>query len=550
VLVSIIAIVPLNILSFFMVRRISALYQDKLIESYNARLELYTADLDAKLAGINNTVRDYLTAARLSLLNFGPSESEAVAFTRIYEDIKRIRASVDIESVSYVRDNKTGLIAVSHSPYQYGYRELAEVKEAMSERAAYGVDSSYTLLASGGTVFLVKRYEFARFSFGLLFDAADILNGAAGILNSEQTVLKARDGRGEAELSSSGIRLTGTESAAPDSVTASLSVIEFDIVQVMPDGYAAGALPVIVKNLWIMAFVSVLALPLVWLIAAYNVLRPLKNVGYALKEIEKGNLAYRLGDRTGTFQMDYIYRAVNHMAEEIQSLIVDSYEREIEKLKTEAINLRLQIKPHMLLNCLNTISSLAQSGMNRQIIDFSMYLAKYFRYTTRQSDALTPLEKEVELAGNFIDIQKVRFPGAFEFSVTIEPGAEHFNVPPLVIVSFVENAVKHALVADRCIKISVTARLADGFLHVGIIDTGGGISPGVLERIRNGEAMRDRMGDHLGVWNSRRRLKLYYGDAAILDIQSEEGQGAYVSLIIPPESHFIKAEGRDEYIDS
>ena len=197
-------------------------------------------------------------------------------------------------------------------------------------------------------------------------------------------------------------------------------------------------------------------------------------------------------------------------------------------------NLRLQVNPHMLLNSFNMIYSLAQSRNFQCIQEYSLLLVEYFRYALKETDRFVTVEKEMEFVENYVNIQKIRFPGAFTSVHRIQPDCAEALVPPLLIENFVENAMKYALVSGSTIEVLINIRQEEKHLLISICDTGRGIKPEILDCLKRGEIYRDKMGkEHIGVWNCRRRMEVFYGDAASMKITSSLGQGTQVWLDVP-----------------
>ena len=70
-------------------------------------------------------------------------------------------------------------------------------------------------------------------------------------------------------------------------------------------------------------------------------------------------------------------------------------------------------------------------------------------------------------------------------------------------------------------------------LVIAIIDSGNGMNSERLEKLRRGEVITDNIGNHIGIWNLRRRLHLIYGDAAVINISSAVSEGTQVWVKIP-----------------
>jgi len=526
--VSVLVIVPLNVLTLILLQEIVTVYEDRLIYSHQSQLDQHAAHLDSMLRHAENQVSAYLSAVQVNIMIFGTEGSNEVEFIRIFNEVRRIRNAVDLPSLGYVRDNVSGLSAVSAAPTAHAYTHLMQVNAALDYMAATGgFMAGYTPFFVDENAYLLQMYMFSRFSFGILIDINRLLDEIP-VMGHGTAYLLAIDG--EETIPGYIEPATGPNLL---NLTSSLPSLGYYIVYTVHRDQLVEAVPTMVRTLRILAILSVLALPLIGLVTAYHVIRPLKAVVNALSEVEKGNLDYQLEGKTGTFQMDYIYHVVNHMSRELKSLIIDAYEQEIEKLKTDALNLRLQVRPHMLLNSLNTIYSLALSKEHEQVMHFSNHLIQYFRYVLRQESALVPLREEIAFIKHHLEIQKIRYPNSFVIEYQIDPLAEEVRIPPLIIENFVENAAMHALNIGNCINIKLTVEMQDNRLFIEISDNGRGIDPEIMAQISRGDIINDRMGNHIGIWNCRQRLKLYYDDKASLQIESAIGEGTKVYLELP-----------------
>lgn len=271
---------------------------------------------------------------------------------------------------------------------------------------------------------------------------------------------------------------------------------------------------------------------LLWWVLRRLILYPLHLLQKGMKQLEEENLTYRIAysKKAESSEFLYIYDTFNHMAEELGM----SREKDIKMYQVQLDNLRLQVNPHMLLNSFNMIYSLAQVKNYECIQEFSLHLVEYFRYALKETEALVPLRKEMHFVESYTEIQKIRFPGAFTSVYRIEKDLECAMVPPLLIQNFVENAMKYALVPGKCIEVLINIRSEEERLLISVCDTGSGIKEEILEKIRSGQAYTDKHGQkHIGIWNCRRRMEVFYGSSARMDIVSERGEGTQIWLDLP-----------------
>ncbi len=191
--------------------------------------------------------------------------------------------------------------------------------------------------------------------------------------------------------------------------------------------------------------------------------------------------------------------------------------------------LQNQINPHFLFNTLNSISSLVRFDPDRAR-DLIIKLASILRRLLRSSDAFVPLREELDFVDDYLDIEVVRF-GQDKLHVIkdLDPASLDVAVPSMLLQPLVENSIKHGL-SSRIEggSIWLSSKLQDGMLHLEVADDGVGMGAAILLEKPSGLG-----GTGIGMANVAERLKVLYGDAARMTIDSHEGKGTSVRLRLP-----------------
>ena len=192
------------------------------------------------------------------------------------------------------------------------------------------------------------------------------------------------------------------------------------------------------------------------------------------------------------------------------------------KLATEARLAALQsrVHPHFLFNTLNSISSLIPADPERaeRLIERMAALLRFSMEEHR--GGLVPLQQELKVVHDYLEIEKARLGKRLEFRV--EPPGELSTVaiPPLSVQTLVENAIKYAVAPNReGGEIRVQAMRNNGSASIEVADTGQGFS---LDWAPAGH----------GIDNLRNQLAVLFGDAAALSVHHSEGWNR-VSLKVP-----------------
>lgn len=302
------------------------------------------------------------------------------------------------------------------------------------------------------------------------------------------------------------------------------------------------------KAVHFMVFLYLILIPVLYLFLRRLVLRPLRNVIGAHRQLRKGNQDYRIGEAANSTEFGEVYESFNIMADELKTLKIESYEKEIERQKMELRNLQLQIRPHFLLNTFNLIYTLAQRGENESIQEVILYLSDYFRYIFRSHKELELFPKELKMIRGYIKMASIRYSGRIEFVCDIEPELDFVRTPPLLIHNFIENSVKYGMKKEGVLHITLTGEYENGKVIFYVVDDGNGMSREELERERrllSGVEEADNPASHVGLVNSMKRLSYFYGEQAAIELDSEPGQMMCSKIEFP-----YDLEDEDESVDS
>jgi LytS/YehU family sensor histidine kinase len=195
---------------------------------------------------------------------------------------------------------------------------------------------------------------------------------------------------------------------------------------------------------------------------------------------------------------------------------------EIEKQVAES-RLRLlqaQIEPHFLFNSLASVKRLyeREPGKGRALL---RNMTDYLHLATngaRQKDAR--LGDEIALARSFLAIFQVRMGGRLRVQVDVPAGLESALVPPLMVGTLVENAIKHGIgprASGGTLSLSASAR--EGLLEIGVADDGVGF--------------KARSGFGVGLANIRARLETLFASAGELELATNAEGGITATIRLP-----------------
>ena len=178
-----------------------------------------------------------------------------------------------------------------------------------------------------------------------------------------------------------------------------------------------------------------------------------------------------------------------------------------EKTQAELAFLKTQINPHFLYNSLNYLYSLAYP-VSDKLAHAIIKLSDLMRYMLHESqDGKVELQKEVDYLHNYLAIYRLRFEDNFFVNFTIQGQVNGQRVPALVLIPFVENALKHGVVDNPAAPVSIALQLEGQNLYFEVSN-------------RISQNQKDQT-TGIGLPNIRRRLDLLYPGKYNLEVHND-----------------------------
>lgn len=183
-------------------------------------------------------------------------------------------------------------------------------------------------------------------------------------------------------------------------------------------------------------------------------------------------------------------------------------------------SLESRLHPHFLFNTLNSISALIQEDapLAERMVE---RLAALLRFSLDSNHRRAiPLEQELKIAVDYLEIEKARFGERLDYSVNVPAEFNNLSVPPFLVQTLVENSVKYAVAVKReGGEIRIRARAIGKRVRIEVWDDGAGFTEDAI------------VAGH-GLDNLRARLAALFGDEANLEMSKEDGF-AIVAVSLP-----------------
>jgi two-component sensor histidine kinase len=193
--------------------------------------------------------------------------------------------------------------------------------------------------------------------------------------------------------------------------------------------------------------------------------------------------------------------------------------------------LQAQVEPHFLFNTLASVHSLIRQDPERAEATLEA-LVDHLRVTlpklrTDVGNAHSSLADQLEVCRSYLSVMRVRMGTRFSFLIDVDPALQGHPFPPLLLISLVENAIKHGIeratgAGQIAIEAAVVSRGDTAQLAVNVIDTGAGL--------------RTTAATGTGLANIREQLAARFGPRGSLALQDRAAGGVIATIRVPYEA--------------
>ena len=280
---------------------------------------------------------------------------------------------------------------------------------------------------------------------------------------------------------------------------------------------------------------SLLLIPILILIGIYlskRIVKPITLLSDASRRIEEGELGVTV-PLNGGDELGRLGQSFSHMSLRMKELIDRTYKEEIELKNAQILALQSRINPHFINNALEDINWQARMEGSESISSMVSSLSVLLNASMAKQDRrLVTLREEMEVAEAYIYFIQQRFGNDLTIIREIGEKAMDGVLPLLTIQPLLENAVEHGIAPAGGGTITIRCDLNDACMRIEIINTGRGTEKEDRERIEaalNGQPT----GKHLGLANIVNRLRLIYGEAVTIRVDTDQPGQTSVSIVLP-----------------
>ena len=361
-------------------------------------------------------------------------------------------------------------------------------------------------------------------------------NGGWAVLDKNDQLL-ASEGAQELvkKLQTSENSWNGTKDLAGTKVIGYGNLCGFGVRTVISVGYG-NIFSILKPTLFIVLVGLIVVLGIAFLVSyaiSYRFTKPVTRMIQSIQAFGKPDLNARMEDSSiqEFHDMGIVF---NEMADRIEYLITQVYEKEIVAARSQVKYLQSQINPHFQFNILAMLSLKAKMAGNEEVYDglnaFSRLMqSKIFR----EKEIKIKVKEELEIVQFYLYLQKSRYQDKLSYEVKLEDEKIGEDlIPRLLIEPLVENAVSHGLEPKRG-KGNLQVLLYEReMLYIWVKDDGVGVCRNQTKAEENKEKTPHT---HVGWENTKKMLRILYGDHYKFQVWSEPGKGTEIEIAVPIE---------------
>lgn len=197
--------------------------------------------------------------------------------------------------------------------------------------------------------------------------------------------------------------------------------------------------------------------------------------------------------------------------------------------------LRSQMTPHFIFNSLSVLQGMILNREDKKAVSYLSKFSKLLRITLENSrDKTVSLNQELIAVENYLKLQNIEENKSYEYRVIVDDSIDRsiFNIPPMLIQPFIENAVEHGFENDQeTRKIDVHLNYLNKKLICTITDNGMGINFQRENKIQDKKSLATTItSERLNILSKDFNME---GSIALEDRQKDEQRGTVVTLVIP-----------------
>ena len=254
-------------------------------------------------------------------------------------------------------------------------------------------------------------------------------------------------------------------------------------------------------------------------------------------QISKHSVSLRPPTSSSSNELELLRDSFDQLCSQLDQAVNEAAMSRTCELESRMMALESQINPHFLYNTFAMIQTMADDNGLSDISTISRDLSTLLRYSVAADSTPVTISSEMEACSLYLRIMYQRHCTQLSYTIHMDPQLEQCPIPRMILQPLVENCFKHGFKNSDQWLLDVRAVHDADSWYITIRDNGVGFSPDVIKHIRLAVECKelipylDEAGDkHIGLINVGLRMKLFFGDDLIFDIENLPEGGSLVRL--------------------
>lgn len=455
-------------------------------------------------------------------------------FTDFQENLKKLR--IDFTEFQYQMDSPiTFFIETRDIPHffnasslQLPYLDYVQLKDHLKtyDKDSDGTSQKWQRISLNQRDYLLKSLHYKGKAIYAIISTQDILKPLQK-LNIGKKGRLAIDLPNQIHASDSLIQADSTQTHLP-----------FDLYVTVDYGDVFRTNIVLETLLSLVPLIIAVLSTVLILYIRQRMIQPMKRLTQRLSQLDAASTKLDVIEDQGILEIDQANHKLNQVLIHMKDLQIRAYHAQLNLKKVELNYLKNQVRPHFYLNMLSMIHSMLQTKNYKEIEELTKVTSNYLRHLFQAHQDFNRLADEIQHIRNYLEIQKIRYGDSIHFDLDWDPGLKDAAIPPLLLQTFVENAIKHGFSFQDSFLIQLSIHEeANQQLAISLQDNGPGFSSAILQDLADKKSLVTDDGHHIGLTNARERLDLLYPDHYTLQFSNGFQGGARIQLSLPYEPY-------------
>lgn len=218
------------------------------------------------------------------------------------------------------------------------------------------------------------------------------------------------------------------------------------------------------------------------------------------------------------------------MLNQINALMKENDKIQQENNFVQAELLQQQINPHLLYNSLSAIRYLSLYSKIQDINQITENLIGFYKLSLSSGNTIIALKEELDICAQYIKLISKVYDIDIVYEFSIDEKIQESICLKLILQPIVENAVLHGFKKlSKTARLEISAHCSQEGMCIEVRDNGRGMPTEKATKLGDTSGIIKGF----GLFNVNKRIKLFYGEQYGLSVESEEGVGTVVTIVLP-----------------